>query len=237
MRLKIIAGSIAVVGVVAVSITLGARSSHGDASHPQTPRLIIAQSDQLLPSESLADWSSFADHLAVVTVTSERKLAPSADEVAANEGYIPRVMTLRIDSVLWSRPQAPAKAPAAFDIDLDGWSFHGTALTPLRLEGEPMMTVGKQYVMPIVYLQPSKNVQLAGWSPLAPDSIIPYEAGVLGRGDVVPGNPTAAGTPRGQFDGKSAGDLSAVLGRTAPYPAVAGAMNLPPDERAQLVAR
>jgi hypothetical protein len=237
MRLRIIAGSIAVVGVVAVSIALSAVISGRGTSHPQAPRMIIAQSDQLLPSESLADWSSFADHLALVTITSERKLPPSADEVAANEGYIPRVITLRIDSVLWSRPQAPAKAPAAFDIDLDGWSFHGATLTPLRLEGEPMMTVGKQYVMPIVYLQPSKNVQIAGWSPLSPDSIIPYEAGVLGRGDVLPGNQTTAGTPRAQFDGKSAGDLSTVLGRTAPYPAVAGAMSLPPDERAQLVTR
>jgi hypothetical protein len=236
MRLRIIAGAIAAVGVVAVSITLGAVISDRGASHPHSPRIIIAQSDQLLPSESLADWSSFADHLALVTITSERKLQPSADEVAANEGYIPRVITLRIDSIMWSRPQAPA-APAAFEIDLDGWSFHGTVLTPLRLEGEPMMTVGKQYVMPIVHLQPSKQVQVAGWSPLSPDSIIPLGAGVLGRGDVVPGNQPTAGTPRGQFDGKSAGDLSAALRGTAPYPAAAGAMNLPPDERAQLVTR
>jgi hypothetical protein len=232
MRLKIIAGSIA---VVAVSMTLNALISNRDASHPPSPKLIIAQSDQLLPSEALADWSSFADHLALVTVTSERKLSPSADEVAANEGYIPRVITLRIDSVLWSRQQAPT-APAGFDVDLDGWSFHGSTLTPLRLEGEPMMPVGKQYVMPIVYLRPSRRVQLAGWSPLSPDSIIPYEAGVLGRGDVVPNRQTTTRTPRAEFDGKSAGDLSAAVGRTPPYPAVARAMSLPPDERAQLVA-
>src|SRR4051794_3053080 len=93
MRLRIIAGSIGAIAVAAVSIALGALIS-GHTTHPPTPKLIIAQSDQLLPSESLADWSSFADHLAVVTVTSERRLQPTAEEIAANEGYIPRVITL-----------------------------------------------------------------------------------------------------------------------------------------------
>src|SRR4051812_23307467 len=174
MRLKIMAGSIAAIAVAAASIALGALIARPSTTHPPAPKLIIAQSDQLLPSESLADWRSFADHLALVTITSERKLPPTAEEIAADEGYIPRVVALRIDSILWSRPHAPA-APAEFQIDLDGWSFHGTTLTPLRLEGEPMMTVGKQYVMPIVRLVPSERVQIAGWSPLSPDSIIPYE--------------------------------------------------------------
>jgi hypothetical protein len=233
MRLKIIAVSVA---IVAVGVTLAVLGTARDTRQPQAPRLIIAKSDQLLPSESLTDWDSFADHLAVVTLTSERKLPPTPEEIAAGEGYIPRVITLRIDSVLWSRDQAPA-APAAFEIDLDGWSFQGATLTPIRLEGEPMMNVGSQYVMPIVYLQQSKVVQVPGWSPLAPDSIIPYQSDVLGRGDVVPGNKTTAGTPRAQFDGKSAGDLGAALENTAPYPAAAGSMSLPPDERARLAGR
>src|SRR3954465_15783843 len=104
MRLRILAGSIA---AIAVSVALGALLSNRGTTHPPAPRLIIAQSDQLLPSESLADWRSFADHLALVTITSERKLPPTAEEIAANEGYIPRVIALRIDSLLWSRPQAP----------------------------------------------------------------------------------------------------------------------------------
>jgi hypothetical protein len=235
MRIRIIGGFVALAGAVAVVVAFGALVTDRGASHPRAPRLIIAQSDQLLPSESLVDWRSFSDHLALVTVTGERRLRPTAEELAANEGYIPRVITFRIDSVLWSRPQAPA-APDAFDIDLDGWSFHGSTLTPLRLEGEPMMTVGSQYVMPIVHLEQDATVLVPGWSPLAPDAIIPYQAGVLGRGDVVPGGP-AAGTPRAQFDGRPAGALGNALEHTAPYPALAGSMGLPPDERARLVER
>jgi hypothetical protein len=234
MRLRIFAGSVVVLGAVAASLALSTLLSHQGTGHPPSPRLIIAQSDQLLPSGSLTDWSSFADHLAVVTVTGERRLAPSADEVAAGEGYIPRVITLRIDSVLWSRTNAP-QVPKAFETDLDGWSFKGSAETPLRVEGEPMMTVGQQYVMPIVYLQQSKTVEVPGWSPLAPDSIIPYQAGVLGQGDSLSAKQTEADTPRAQFTGRSAGDLSAALAHTAPYPAAAAGMSLPPDERARLV--
>src|SRR3954469_6577292 len=230
MRLRILAGSIA---AIAVSVALGVLVSNQGSTHPRAPRLIIAQSDQLLPSESLADWRSFADHLALVTITSERRLAPTAQEVAANEGYVPRVISLRIDSLLWSRQRAPP-APGAFESDLDGWSFQGSTLTPIRLEGEPMMTVGKQYVMPIVYLQASPNVQVPGWSPLAPDSIIPVAGGVLGQGDVTPGGP-GVGTPRAQFDGNSAASLTSALKSAAPYSAVANEMDLPPDERAQLV--
>jgi hypothetical protein len=234
MRLRIFAGSAVVLGAVAASLALNALLSSSGPSHPRAPKLIIAQSDQLLPSTTLTDWSSFADHLAVVTVAGERKLAPSADEIAAGEGYIPRAITLRIDSVLWSRPGAP-QAPKAFETDLDGWSFKGSAETPLRLEGEPLMAVGRQYVVPLVYLRPSKTVQVPGWSPLAPDSIIPYAGGVLGQGDSLSAKQTEAGTPRAQFTGRSAGELSAALARTAPYPAAAGAMSLPPDERAHLV--
>ncbi len=231
MKLKILAGALTTLAIAAAGVfALSATAT----KHPAAPKLIVAQSDQLLPSESLTDWSSFADHLAVVTVTSERKLTPTPDEVAAGEGYIPRAITLQVNSLLWSRAKAPA-APASFEIDLDGWMFHGATLTPLRLEGEPMMTVGKQYVMPIVYLQASKNVQVPGWSPLAPDSIIPFAGGVLGKGDVTPGAPDI-GTPRAQFDGTSATSLSTALKNTAPYSAVANQMTLPPDERAQLVA-
>src|SRR3954452_1191701 len=231
MKAKILAGALSTLAIAGAGVF--ALHSTTGAKHPATPKLIVAQSDQLLPSTSLTDWSSFADHLATVTVTAERKLSPSPDEVAAGEGYIPRVITLRVDSLLWSRTKAPA-APASFDIDLDGWMFHGSTLTPTRLEGEPMMTVGKQYVMPIVYLQASPNVQVPGWSPLAPDSIIPVASGVLGQGDVTPGGPVV-GTPRAQFDGNSAAALTSALKNTAPYAAVANQMNLPPDERAQLV--
>jgi hypothetical protein len=79
MRLRIIAGAVAVVGVVAAGIATGALGSDGKTtSHPRSPRIIVADGDQLLPSESLADWSSFADDLAIVTITSERRLQPSA---------------------------------------------------------------------------------------------------------------------------------------------------------------
>ena len=141
-------------------------------AHPKAPSLIVAQSDQLLPSQSLTDVVTYSDHVVIATVVNETELPMTAEEIAAGEGMAARAITLRIDTVLWSRPDGPA-APADFQTDLDGWSVQEGNETPLRLEGEPMMVVGKHYVLPIVYLSTTAKVPVAGWSVLSPDSIFP----------------------------------------------------------------
>lgn len=152
------------------------------------------------------------------------------------DGCIPRVINLRVDKVLWSRKEPP-KAPSSFETDLDGWQFRGDQRKPVRLRGEPMMKVGKQYVLPIVYFAETKRVPSAGWSALSPDSVFPYQGGLLGKGDVIPSlqargaeKPTDA---RGPFFDKKPAQLVAALTSTPPDPAAAGAMKLPPDARAK----
>lgn len=200
------------------------------------PSVIISDGDQLLPSDTITDWVTYADQLVVVTVAGERKLAPTAEEKKAGEGYIPRVIDLRIDRVLWSRSGAPT-APASFETDLDGWQLKGDQRTAVRLKGEPMMVVGKEYVLPIVYFSKTKKVPNSGWSTLSPDSIFPYQSDTLGKGDVIPSlQAKGADTPtdaRAPYFGKNASQLVAAMKATPPDPAAAGVMNLPPDERAQ----
>lgn len=234
MRSKILAsvtGSAVLVGAVATFLIV-----HDDGKDHVSarPSVIISNGDQLLPSETLTDWSTYSDHLVVVTVAGQRELAPTPEEVAAGEGYIPRVISLDIDKVLWSRKDAPS-APASFETDLDGWQFNGDRRTAVRLRGEPMMEVGKQYVLPILYFDKTETVQNAGWSTLSPNSIFPYQEGTLGKGDVIPSlqaknlaTPTDA---RGPFFDKDPAQLAAALQATPPDPAAADAMTLPPDER------
>jgi hypothetical protein len=147
------------------------------------------------------------------TVTSEQALPASDEEIAAGEGFIPRVLGIHIDKVLWSRTGAPA-APTDFDTQLDGWDFHGDDRTPIRLEGEPAMAVGDTVVMPITYLSRTAVVNTAGWAPLSADSILPYDGSVLGGTGTDPGasasaspsaGPTSSGVaPHGTADDPAA---------------------------------
>jgi hypothetical protein len=236
MRSKVwavVAGSAVVVGALTTVLVVQAE---GNDRRPARSSVVVSAADQLLPSDTLTDWVTYGDHLVVVTVTGQRELAPTSEETAAGEGYIPRVISLRVDKVLWSRKQAP-NAPSSFETDLDGWQFHGDQRKAVRLQGEPMMTVGKQYVLPIVYFSKTKRVPNAGWSALSPNSIFPYEAGILGKGDAIPSlQAKGADKPadaRGPFFDKKPAQLVSALTSTSPDPATAGAMKLPPDERAK----
>ncbi|BCJ32222.1 hypothetical protein AB0I55_06455 [Actinocatenispora sera] len=232
-----VAVPVVLAGAVVATFALRAGEAHHRAA---PPAVLVSTGDQLLPSATLTDWVTYADQLVLATVARERRLAPTGEESQAGEGFVPRVIELRIDRVLWSRTGAPA-APASFETDLDGWQFHGTKRTPVRLRGEPMMSVGRQYVLPIVHLDRTKRVSVAGWCALSPDSIFPYRAGVLGRGDVIPSlraqgrsTPTDA---RGPFYGRSPARLVAALDATRPDPAASGGMTLPPDERFRRATR
>ncbi|WP_405760534.1 hypothetical protein OG234_19750 [Streptomyces sp. NBC_01420] len=237
MRSKVLAAAAGSVVVVGALVTLLVVQADGDDQKSARSSVIISHGDQLLPSDTLTDWATYGDHLVVATVTDQRELAPTKEETEAGEGYIPRVITLRIDKVLWSRNEAP-NAPSTFETEIDGWQFHGDRRNAVRMEGEPMMEVGKQYVLPVLYFTKTKTVLNAGWSTLSPNSIIPYQEGILGKGDVIPSAQQADGDTkpadvRGSFSGKEPAELVSALKSTPPDPAAADAMKLPPDERAK----
>lgn len=222
--------------VVAATTAIAATTGSPDA--PRKPKLVVADGDDLLPSGTATDWVTYSDHLVQVTLTGERALEPSEEEKAAGEGFVPRVVSVHVDNVLWSRSGAPA-APATMDWDLDGWTFHGDTRTPLRLDGEPSMAVGDTYVVPITYLSLTDTVSAAGWSPLSAESILPYADGTLGAGATVVGysgpasDPSHATEVRDAAWGQPASDLVATLNATAPAAAAAPYMNQPPDVRYQ----
>jgi hypothetical protein len=227
--LTAVAGAAVVVGALTTVVVV-------QGNGPDRPSVIVSHGDQLLPSDTLTDWTTYGDHFVIATVTDQRELAPTSEETKAGEGYIPRVINLRIDKVLWSREDAP-KAPSSFETDLDGWQFHGDQRTPVRFQGEPMMKVGKQYALPILYFSKTKKVENAGWAVLSPDTIFPYQGGILGKGDVIPSlQAKDAAKPtdvRGRFFNKKPAQLVAALESTPPDPAAAGAMKLPPDQRSK----
>lgn len=179
--------------------------------------VVVAQGDQSLPSATLTDWATYGDHLVLATVTGERRLAPSAEEQAAGEGFIPRVIDLRIDQVAWSRDGAPTP-PTAFSTDLDGWTFHEDQEQPLRMEGEPMLVVGHAYLLVITWLPATADTS-AGWAALAPDAIIPAQGGVVGAGDApVTLDGRTLELAWTSFEGGSVDAVAAALRATSPDP-------------------
>jgi len=237
----IAASACVVVAATAVAVNdigAGTGTSAG-SSAPAKPKVIVADGDNLLPSGTATDWVTYGDHLAVITVTGERALAAPAEEQAAGEGFISRVVSVHVDKLLWSRPGAPA-APTVMDWDLDGWTCQGDVKTPLRLDGEPLLPVGNTYVVPITYLSVTATVSAAGWSPLSVDSILPYGNETLGTGDTITGgysgpasDPTRETAVRDDTWGEPASALVAELNATAPDPAAAAYMSQPPDVRYQ----
>lgn len=219
MSKKFALGSLAIFASASLGATIGTNvASASPESAKDKPQVVTAQSEQLIPHDKLTDWRSFSDHLVVVTVTDERKLAPSAEEIAAGEGLIPRVIDLKIDSIIWSRPGAP-DAPTSITINFDGWEFKGDKLVPLRSRGEPMLSVGKKYVTPIVKLAGYDSSANNGWSPLAPDAIIPYRSGVLGVGDPLITTRADASAVWRRYYKEPVTVLSQAIRHTAPYAA------------------
>ncbi|WP_225844747.1 hypothetical protein [Streptomyces sp. HPF1205] len=236
-RFKIRPGHVLTAVGACAALTAGtvAVANNGSAAPPR-PKVVVADADALLPSDTATDWVTYSDHLAVVTITSERALPPSAEETAAGEGFIPRVVTAHVDQVLWSRPGAPT-APTTMDWDLDGWTFHGDERTPLRVDGEPSMAVGERYVVPITYLSPTTTVDEAGWEPLSSDSLLPDADNTVGAGAKVYGYSGPQSDPAHTTDvkddawGGTPEELAATLAATPPDPNAAAYMDLPPDVR------
>ncbi|MGH2780456.1 MAG: hypothetical protein ACRDLA_03390, partial [Thermoleophilaceae bacterium] len=84
-----------------------------------------------LSSESLRDWVSYVDHVAVYTVADER--APDTD--SARDAQV-REVTLGVDRRLWSATGAP-QLPNRFTIDA------------LDSRDAPRLEVGERYLAPL----------------------------------------------------------------------------------------
>ena len=176
----------------AAMLPLGLASCASNQSTSGRSDVVVAEGDELLPSATVADWRYYSDHLVRVRVVAVERGQVSEDDKAVGEGYVPRNLTFAVEDLLWSRPGSPA-APERFTIEVDGWTFHGKTERPLRFQGEPMINVGHDYVLPIVFLTKGTVVTTAGWSNLGVRAIVPADKGVLGEGDTTVGGP--AGRP------------------------------------------
>lgn len=111
-----------------------------------------ATTDAPFPSDTASDVVSYADHVALVTATTETDAPPTASPTSSpgGEHVVMRRITFRVDRTLWSRPDAPT-APKHLTALWWGWLLRDGKRTPFIVHGAPVVFLGAQYVMPIAY--------------------------------------------------------------------------------------
>jgi len=118
-------------------------ASAPDASTQQS----CGYSEATYTTDSLNDLRSFSDAMAIVRAVKETIPPPSGPEGYA--GLIGRTVTVRVERVLWRRPNAP-EPPKRFRFHDLGWGGTLRKRQPLVVCGQTRMKLGRRYLAPIV---------------------------------------------------------------------------------------
>lgn len=205
--------AVAAVAACALSVTL---VGCGDDSTD----VVIANSSDSYPNRTASDWVTYADHVVVATAVSDRAMPPDAATEETGEGGIDRKVTLSVDNVIWSRGDASHRAPEGpFEWDAWGWALQDGRRIPMASDDQPRVEVGHTYIMAIVW-QPTFNDGHdhvpAQWTGLGSDAILPYDDGVIGKGELAgqeqrSATPLAASDPNFSLEDELAGEDAAAL--------------------------
>lgn len=161
-----------------------------DADSPGDAATTLTSLSDRLPSTTPRDWVTYADQVAVVTVSSETRMpAPETDD--RGEGDIDRTVRLSVDKVVWRAPDS-RPLPDEFTYAALGWHRHSgeSASEPsvLVADDRPRLEVGHRYVMalewdPVDCDRGGSGSIPASWRGLGSGSTLPFDGGVLGAGE------------------------------------------------------
>lgn len=227
----------AIAAAITLSALIAGCSSFGGLG---TPAVIVGDAQDAYPTATAGDWVTYADHVFIVTPTHVTETTPGQAAVDAGEGTIGRTITLKVEEVLWSA-ESPAKAaPDTLDVTTIGWEFTDGDTDNRRemaLDDQPRVEPGHTYIVAMrwkpAWCEPGDSDYIpANWSGLGSDSIIPYDDGVIGNGELEGTVRTAEQTRdaapaandpnfslEDELTGKSANELKARLSDATPVPA------------------
>lgn len=175
--------TVVAVGGLITGVTVGSLASAPQSS--QAEDVIVAQGVDRRPSDSAADWVTYADHVVAVTATDQSVIPPTPEEVRRGEGLIGRDVTLKVDEVVWSRQDAPKPAPDVWERTSMGWQFRNGSTsdrTPIVLAERPRIEVGHRYILAIGWV-PACGSGRGEWRGLGEGATVPYDDGVIGVGE------------------------------------------------------
>jgi hypothetical protein len=179
----------------------------------------------LFPEESTRDWVSYADHVAVYTVVSERAVENELDQ-QRGEGAVGRVVRLRIDRVLWSSKGAP-DLPREVEMNALGWALQAGKRIPFVSHEGPRVEVGERYVAPLVQVEFDDGPI---WWTLTMGSQMPLDGAVVQKAEWhSPVNQ--------QLAGLAIEDVATHVREQKPDPIAAANFDKRPQDRVEIVQR
>lgn len=214
-----------VVVTAAVAMT-GCGASNADSGAARTPdpaaaRVAVAEGSYAYPSDTLEDWVSYNNEVAVVWVASAEEVP--VDETAKQHGEwtTNRKVQLQIESVLW-RSQGQRQAPTQVTVVTSGFLHKGGEALPLVMHGEARLEAGERYVVPLALQDGEWLIPGTSAAPLVEGKVKPAE-----------GQENRAVS---ELAGRTPAQVKEKLGRTQPDPAAARRGHLQPYERWNEVA-
>ena len=211
--------------LLVTSVACGERSSGDERSGGH---VVVGQASAPFPYETLEDWKSYADHVAVFTVMDEEEVPfKPADDASKTEGSIQRKLTLRIDETVWSAADAPA-LPAQIKMNAPGWVLHDGKRSVLRISGVPRVRPGERYLAPLVRVE---TITPPRWWPLYAGAQLLVE-----HGRIAP-NAQADPSLRTELAGQTVEQVAAAVERQAPDPVAFEHRAKRPYDRFQTVKR
>lgn len=196
-----LAGSGLIIGVTACAAPSQTTSAQADtpvssvgtgvSAIPSSHTAVVGSARARTGSLTAEDWATYADHIAVVTVVSERQIGELSEETGRNTGgMIGRTVNLNVEKILWSAPDAPRGAPESFEMEVAGWFLNDNTDTsrgthPFAMENSPRISPGHTYIKAIEWIDdPCSQDEADGtWDALGPGDTIPYDRGVVGAGE------------------------------------------------------
>lgn len=202
--------------------------------------IVIGEGQDAYPTVTADDWVTYADHVFVVTPSGITETEPRKADAGADEGTIGREITLEVEDVLWSAKSPAQAAPEQLDVTTVGWEFTDGDTDNRReiaIGDQPRLETGHTYIVAMkwtpAWCEPGDDDYTpANWSGLGSDSLIPYDDGVIGKGELEGTVRSVAETRDAQpaaddpdvsledeLTGRSADELKARLATATPVPA------------------
>jgi hypothetical protein len=215
-----------IIVTASVTLALAATACTGDAP---ADTLSVGSAADLYPSQRIADWVSYADHVVYFTVMGERELPWGEHEKTHGEGMVDREVTLRIDRVLWSGKGAPApELPDEFSMVTWGWTLKENKRTPFAAHGGPRLEAGSSYLAALIH---STDY---GWEPQTNSTVLPVDESGLAQRDRLHGD-SRFNEAINTFVGKSPEEILTILESAQPDPVAARYLHLRPVQRYKMV--
>jgi hypothetical protein len=215
------AHSLRILTTVFVSAIIAGCTTSPARPHTQAAIHAIDGSD-VFPSATLTDWVTYSEQIAVVRVTSERRLPDDPGAEPGGSDYVGRSVHLIVERNLWL---ADGYTPrTALDLVVAGWEIQDGTEIKAASAHSPRIEVGDVLVVPlsqdldgrVTLLSPHAIVSLAG-DPVDIDERTDLAVEAL--------------------KGRSYDQMSALLAATRVDPTAGPFMGLPPYERLMKVGQ